>query len=445
MKSLLWKEFREKRLWLPAILLSIIGPVLLGQGYTFYGPLQVMQYGWIAPSLLVVLFLGFATYSSELSAGTTDLLGSRPVSWKKILTAKLVLGLVLIVPTVLLAAALYRLTCPEAYIRYATPAILGERAGLSMAALFVFYLIGLSCSVVLPGMVGALMVFLAVSIAQGAHLMLMNSGQTESLLKEIPLFSIISWWIGIIVAAMLILRFGITLSLSSRAKKFAVIALAVVPFVAAVDFLPQVRAKRENPHVPPVISLSGSGQYALVNELSVPARSKDFHGVYFVRLSDMKKVRTSFSTDIDGWPYWIGDDAYLVKSATINPEVKDYGRRKRKFWFTAYLSSKTGVPRSLRVFLGQTSGLQYYDHSGTSPDRKLAAIMFTDHVGRRHNEYFLEFIDLERGKKLKTRIKLPTYLYRKYECPVGFEWRPGNVIRFMDPTSKHMRYVKIGN
>ncbi len=84
MRQLLWKEWRERRLWLLGWGASIIVFTAWGACSCFVGGVNSGN-GWGLPWLMITaMFIGSGAYSSELAPGRAAFAYSRPVSWKAI-------------------------------------------------------------------------------------------------------------------------------------------------------------------------------------------------------------------------------------------------------------------------------------------------------------------------------------------------------------------------
>ena len=76
---------------------------------------------------------------------------TRALSWQQVLLAKILLGMAVAVSMPLLAALVLRLTVAAPYQPFVTPVTLLQGAAMVMGYNFVAYLVGLGCSIVLPG------------------------------------------------------------------------------------------------------------------------------------------------------------------------------------------------------------------------------------------------------------------------------------------------------
>jgi hypothetical protein len=284
MTRLLWKEYREKRLWLLLLLAGVVGPVIAGQGYTFSGSLDPIT-PWMFLSIVASFMLGAGAHSSELSGATADFIYSRRVSWKQIAGAKLIVGLGIVVATSLMGAVVYLALCPAPLLRFATMDRLGM--GFVYAALFLggAYLAGLVSSVALPGVFGGVLITLGLLSGMALH---------AAFLFDIPamgrhdLFYLLGWAVGPLVSAVITARFGLTLPLRTRLLRYSLIAVLVSAAACQAWFLVPVPSSRHQPKV--VFSIISPDQrYAIVNAL--PSEGRPDGSLDVVRLSDKFRGR----------------------------------------------------------------------------------------------------------------------------------------------------------
>lgn len=319
MKTLLWKELRERRLWLIPLGASVIVPVLAKQGYTFAAePLTVIP--WVAPSLLIALLFGMGTYSGELAAGTMDFLHSRPLTWKQLLSAKLLAALTIMASSIILGAIVYRLTLPAPYASFATLPILGLRGAMALGAMVVVYVTGAACSAVLPGMVGAVLVFLTLTTGVGLEMamisMLLQGSRDQ-------IWPALAWWLGSISASVFVIRFGMTLSLPARVKRYALVLVMVVVLLVPFSVICRTRGEEESvsQERSGLESVSPTGRYAktyTIGDLGT-AKYADYKS-YLVRLSDGRSVML----EAYGGFRWAGDTLYSVR--------REYRRSRLTGW-----------------------------------------------------------------------------------------------------------------
>lgn len=312
MKALLWKELRERRLWLLPLLLSTLAVVLLRCGYTFCG----FPNNYIIPSAFLALLFGMTTYSGELGTGTVDFLYAKPASWKKVLLAKLIVGLGFVVATALAATAVYRLMLPGVYADFAGPLELAKGTGLAIAVMGVPYLFGFACSVVLPGMVGGVLVFLSVSVLCGMlYGLFERTAKVGRTMEDAVFLTIVlaACFVASLAAAVFTTRFGLTLGLATRVRRhilvmLPVLALTIVPTAHLVHASWDQEQLYDG-------SVSPDGRYEiLVRYIGLHRRNLDpwdrmslAGEAILVRLADGSSVK--LGPDRTNWE-WVGNVAY---------------------------------------------------------------------------------------------------------------------------------------
>lgn len=393
MKRLLWKELREKWIWFLALAASVIGPILYGDRYFFLGDAHSL---WIILPSLVALGLGASAYSSELAGGTADFVRSRPVSWKKTLAAKIIVGAVYLLAAAILAAGVYRLTCPEQYIPFADPVSLVIGAGIAALFMGLGYLSGFVCSAVLPGMFGGLLVMFLVLISYALEFMV------YSLLKiEFPRsqWSFYFRFIGAAVATVLIARFGTTLPVTRRIMKFSAIVGIFVLIGIPLGFVVKSDPFRDGT-MHRVYYLSDNGKYAVMGEWSYGSGKLHY---YLVRVADGKKSRIPVSVENNTVALhncWYNGTLAAVTNNRLWMGRMDASGRLR------HVDVPIGRPH------GQTSWLT------PSPNGRL--IMFEVSSGKDLNAYRLAFADLETLRPLSVTLNGVWYYWWQSDTEVGY-------------------------
>ena len=413
MKQLLWKEFREKRLWSIPMAASVVGVVALGQGYTYCGDFYTIT-GWIIPSIVAALLFGMGAYSGETAWGTADFLFSRPISWKKVLTAKLVFGIGVIAASAILGAVVYRVMCPAPYVRFAAFADLAEGVGIGMSIMLPAYLAGAACSVVFPGMVGAILTFVAIAVVSVGGLTLVQKVLGQG--ARLPFWLIPAWWVGAALAALLTARFGLTLSIGTRAKRYAVACVAAGAFLSAAYFVP-FETWREKPQARD-LRISPEGTHAIVREREY-VEYAPFHwtpikeSCYFVRLSDMRRSRLC-DVDRNGYDYMWGPDGQVYYVLT-----PPHARPAFESQVVIQQMDAGGVVREEAVRVGRAGLDVYCSLCRSSPDRKLAMVRCW-HRGTRRSNHWLEFVDIENARNLDLVITNPKQSWWQSNTEVGY-------------------------
>lgn len=146
MIRLLWKELTYN--WWLTLAACGVGLLLMLSGDPVFWSDQLTQRSlWL---WLVVLLMGLRAYSSELGGDTMQFLGSRPIRWWQIWIAKLAAGLLQIVIVSVVCGVIYALLAPAAY-RPFMAAVVQEGVFRGFWLLSVSYMLGLTASVLMPG------------------------------------------------------------------------------------------------------------------------------------------------------------------------------------------------------------------------------------------------------------------------------------------------------
>ncbi|MDO8683509.1 MAG: hypothetical protein Q7N50_08515 [Armatimonadota bacterium] len=317
MKSLIWKEFREKRIWGLALLASVVGPIIFGKSYTFCPSGLDTITPWLSLMMIVSLLFGFSAYSSEISGGAAGFLYSRRISWKKVMLAKIIVGLGTIVLVSILAAVIYYLTCPDIYARFATLDRLAIGIVYSTCILGLPYLIGAICSVVLPGIFGGIIVMLGLTAGLSLYVYLLSIGNPPNATGDsIPFI----WFAGPLIAAILTARFGLTLSTRTRTIRYGVIALVMSLCLSYLSIASGLDRKISGDNAREIcfLSLSPDGKNAIVQW----EKNEDYSlsGVYLVRLSDKSRIRVSGNQINIAQCYWL-DSSHCVLQQVQTPSI----------------------------------------------------------------------------------------------------------------------------
>jgi len=330
MRSLLWSEWRSKRLWGLALAAAVIVPILLGDPFTFWGYLFSgnAREGWfylsegVFPALVIALLFGAMAFAGELGTGTQDFLMSRPVSWKKLLAAKLIVGIGMLVGTGLVAPVVFRLMCPAPYLPFLTFARIGAGIASAVLAMTVTYLAGVACSVALPGAVGSVLTMLVIAMLAAGQLVLMTAlfryyelvmwVDTEQFMR----ISIVPWAVGPLLAALVIVRFGLTLSLAQRVRRYAFVMLGSVvclTTLALALYLPKPKTVTSY-----VYDFSPDLSTALVS-IGTYMDSTD---TYFWRISDGQKRDIPIVEYYNDITRWLNNDTaiFMQSSGPGKPE-----------------------------------------------------------------------------------------------------------------------------
>jgi|GEM_PF-2846395 len=193
---------------------STTGVVIYDSVYVFLGTATSL---WIMLPFAISLKLGTGTFSGELGGGTADFIRSRPVAWWKLLLAKLIVGIGMITASMVLAAIVFRILCPEQYVAFANVPELMWRTGDGILFPGIGYFIGVACSAVLPSTMGGALVGFVIILSVGLEV------SVENITKHYPAscWSYYARFIGALIATVAFARFGLTQSTRWRLWRFA--------------------------------------------------------------------------------------------------------------------------------------------------------------------------------------------------------------------------------
>jgi len=301
---LLWKEWQERRHWFLLWSLSLVALSMVGEGQ-YCTENYKEPTNWMMIPILLALLAGLQGYSSELTGNRAAFLYMRGVIWKQVLAVKILLGLGVAILTAVLTTAISVLAMPAVYHPFMTM----KTAAFSALFVVLFtggpYLLGLCCSVVLPGIfgsIGTLMLYYG-------GIMFIGMLIPKTLQITEPIFSFIGAVLGILAAMVVIVRFGLTLAWSQRLARFAAISLVGIGIGYITDFTiarvyPHAIAKPFSREV----ALSPSGRYALISE----TEDGQHHRYTFVVMKNDKRLPIE-KADSSAPPSWTTNDD-LVQS-----------------------------------------------------------------------------------------------------------------------------------
>lgn len=302
MKRLLWKELREKRAWMLALLASTVGVMVFGDPLHFLGPTGSPRS--LMP-FLVAMLSGAGAYSTELAGGAADFVRSRAIDWKRLLVAKLIAGACIVAATSIVSALAFRLICPEQYLRFAGPMGLLNGAWYGFKFIGSAYLVGFACSVVGRGTAGGMLTVIVLYFSVVAEV-LFNQWRH---IHPSTYWSVYLRLVGALVATTIISRFGLTLPPGWRLARFASIVAIFTLVGIPLDFLVKYGPPESRPFVSRTYSVSPDGRY--VAKQVGPKGS-------LVRLSDGRRVPTD-------WPdatlavepnLWSGDTFLAMENSS---------------------------------------------------------------------------------------------------------------------------------
>lgn len=323
MKALLWKEFREKRVWGLVWAASIV--LVYSSSFNFCnGDLGTI---WLLFPILLSLIVGATAYSTELKGNRVDFLYSQPISWTKLLLAKALFGLAVVLGSTVLSAIIFRISCPDYYVAFATPARLAYIVKSTVWWFWTIYMSGLFFSVAVPGFTGGLVVLVANILLMGAMQSIGPNYIPESYKDMFTLGQGQAILLGQTIAALLLLRFGLTLPLKSRAIRYGVVVLATCAIVPTL-FLAFPKDTFVNTFCRKDCTwsrVSPRGDYALavytwsfMEKIGLHGTGSTFREAsYIVRLSDGKA--TPVDLDLPNCPIcvWVnGNTAYCCSEGS---------------------------------------------------------------------------------------------------------------------------------
>lgn len=282
MKRLIWKELREKRLLMLALLASTGGLILFGDNYTL---LNATPSGWVVLSVFAALCLGASAHLSELG-GTADFARSRPISWKRMLAAKLIAGAGSVLLAAILALVVFRIMLPARYLAFFNPVDLWPGLKWMLSALGMSYLFGFLCSLIVPSVFGGLATCVLVFLSYIVE----NTWYQSTHLIPISGWSFTLRMLALALGVLLISRFGITLPVRYRVVRFAALLLAFTAVGIPMNFtVRDLFTPRPNVAA---WSLSPSGAYASLLRNEPPVGGKQGHpSAYLVRIANGKRFR----------------------------------------------------------------------------------------------------------------------------------------------------------
>ena len=373
MRRLIWKELREKRLWALLLFASVAGVVVFDDGYTFCGE----EFGgWIAISFVAAFLLGGSSYSSELAGGRADFLYSRHISWKKVLLAKLLVGLGAVVVAVVASAVVYRLLCPVPLLPFATPTELAKGAAIAMGIMAIAYAVGFLCSIVLPGVFGSMLVTFAMAATIGITVYIL--AELDPYPNDAQGFGLFGGWVlGAIVATIVTARFGLTLSTVSRVGRYALITglIGVVVGVAAFQTAGVAKLKLFDSSDRSYYSLSSSpdGRYSIVHYVNFgnPTPPDNTEVQLVRRVDDSRLVLTGHivASPANRYEYGWVQQCYWVDNTNAVTLVK--GVKKVEFVHI----KDDGGPLTKAAVTVQATPCDVRSILVPSPDRKLAIMV----------------------------------------------------------------------
>lgn len=402
MSRILWKELREKRIWASLVVLVMTGGVALGQWQNgLLGSDSVTT--WLCVSATVALLMGVTTYSPEVDGA--DFIGSRPIGWKKLLLGKLAIGLGAVVLGAVLSAVVFAVTVPEQYAQFGAVGNLAAWAGALVGFVGLAYIIGAACSVVLPGFVGGLLTALGAFVLFGVETFVLGTAMP----RGGSLTIMATWPSALVVAGVLVARFGLTLSASARLTKFAlalgIVLLATSPVVLLDHALGRLLLPRLSQ-----VSVSSDGRYAVMEHYRLSS-SGTWARDYLVRLSDGKGANINWVGE-HGNSFWTDSGtAYSCNSSVV---------------ITARMDRRGKVHQS-NIQLGRfTQGAALVEYPTPSPSGRYLALS----VRRLSSD--------TRGELLVVDVEKGTVVDLGVQSDVNFWWQSERAIGYYSPSGSQV-------
>lgn len=318
MKRLLWKEWQERRVWLLlcAVAIIIIGGLGLEQSpFEFNWNFSA----WVSVTIILAVLAGLTGYGSELTGARAVFLYTRALCWQQVLLAKALLGLVVIFGASFIAALVMRLLAPAPYVPFMTPWHLLQGALLPSLLLGSFYLLGLGCSIVLPGLAGGILTLLTLGVATllGLYLLqYMTNGNAQLLMAFIylcitPLFTVV-----------ILARFGVTLPPLQRLRRFGVVLCSVVAAGIVVGLLPPFQ-RCENQLMARLIdkqiTINPSGNWAFVQNYNWSKGAMEEVRMSLLSLAEQRVLPLPAGKPVS--VTWLSDECLLINADTRDHTV----------------------------------------------------------------------------------------------------------------------------
>jgi len=425
-KRLLWKEYREGRL---VILLAAAAPFVLFPLSTTF-PVSSIERGMLIMPGAVGVHLAIAFWGA--GRGGSKRTGSE-FAWTHLPTNPAVEWLAsMVVPTIVIAAMgawyglaaaiVFRLMCPAPYLPFLPfSQIAAGFVGIGLA-MTMPYLFGAACSVVLPGVVGSLLTMLVIAVLTGLDvaltLMLFGYG------PDWVVVSALSWTGGAIVAALVIVRFGFTLSVAQRIRRYAFVMLGcVVCLTAAVlaahrptSWILTDYAYSFSPDLSNAIVLTQVRTYSIPRHMAQTQLIGFQSHSYFWRTTDGAKRDWPSGADLTSPSEWLNNDTYF----DIRTCIWEHRRWVRPTLLTTVRLGKSGkleitrIPMGYDVYVGSSHFI--------SPDGKIAAFIAPRNPHTPGDERRYRFFDIEQRKWLETTVPCASYRRGWWQNDREYAW-----------------------
>jgi hypothetical protein len=163
------------------------------------------------------------TFSRETGYECQDFLLSRPIGWKRILFAKILVDAGIMLSGIIVGAVAFRLLLPGFYEPFVGIAGLLIGIGIAFGTALLGYMPGFASSAVLPGFWGSGIVLCLICVGMGAEATWIEVYSPANIGPNAWIGLVAAWVIGGIAASVFMAKRGMGLSPSDRAKRYAVL------------------------------------------------------------------------------------------------------------------------------------------------------------------------------------------------------------------------------
>ncbi len=234
MKRLFWKEWQEKKLWLVVFFAFVaLTPFLSRDGFSFCGRIETTSM-WVFVMLAPALLLGLSTFSSESRNECQNFIYSRAIGWKRILAAKVLIDICIMLMATIAGAIFFWLHTPLEYLQFIGFGRFLAGIGIAFGVSLIGYLPGFGASFVLPGMLGGGLVIFLIGVVIDAEASILTKLTNST---SIPYALGISWVIALVTASIIVTKCDVGISVKERVKKYS-IYIAVISSVMLVFAVP---------------------------------------------------------------------------------------------------------------------------------------------------------------------------------------------------------------
>lgn len=232
MVRLLWKELRERGWWLGlwALAILVIAGFDSGRWWSDSGIINTPALGIL---YIFTILVGATAYTSEMgNTGRISFLMAQPIRWQAVLGTKILVGLFVAIIIPLCAGVLYKSFGLPTYRIFVTGHNILVNAWPFIWSFSLLYLVGLACSVLLTGLAGGILTFLGIMLITITAYIFLPAFFTTILyptahdyaysLRELAqqVSIIVGTIIGACFAGFSLARYGLTLEVDERLKRF---------------------------------------------------------------------------------------------------------------------------------------------------------------------------------------------------------------------------------